>query len=311
VLRFANSLFTPLWNKECVEAVLIQFKEPIGTEGRAGYFDEFGIIRDIAQNHLCQIFALIAMDRPASLDPEAVRDAKVKVLQETLPIAGEECVVGQFSGWTEETPGRTVVQRGYLEEPGVPADSVTPTFAQVVLRVDNDRWRGTPFILKCGKGLNERKAEIRVQFKSPPGSLLFETSGVNELVIRVQPKEAIYLKMNCKTPGLSRKIVETELDMTFTSRFGGQRAPEAYERLISDCLLGDKSNFVRSDELAASWAIFTPLLHKLAKEKVKPVQYRFGGRGPEEADALAIKVGFRKSGGYKWSAPEEKFIGKM
>jgi hypothetical protein len=163
VLRFANAFMNPLWNRHHIASITITFKEPIDVEGRGGYFDEFGIIRDVMQNHLLQIFALVAMEPPVSLEAEDVRDEKTKVLRATSPVTRDDVVIGQYA--TDGT------HEGYLDHFDVPKDSVTPTFAAAVLRVTNDRWRGVPFFLKCGKALNERKAEVRVQFRDASAAL--------------------------------------------------------------------------------------------------------------------------------------------
>lgn len=293
VLRFANSVFDPLWNRNNVASVTISFKEDIGTEGRGGYFDEFGIIRDVMQNHLAQILALFAMEAPVTLDAEDVQNEKVKLLRAIPPVTRDNIVVGQY---TASPDGKTP---GYLEDPTVPKGSKTPTFASAVLFVNNARWHGVPFILKCGKALNERKTEVRVQFQAPPYNL-FNESQPNELVIRVQPNEAMYLKMTQKKPGLNNDQVQAELDLTYKDRFGTTNLPDAYERLLLDVIRGDHNLFVRADELEASWKIFTPILHDIDNAKESPVQYQFGGRGPAEADDLAKKYGFRRTEGYVW-----------
>eukprot|EP01104_Vermistella_antarctica_P020581 TRINITY_DN8859_c0_g1_i1.p1 TRINITY_DN8859_c0_g1~~TRINITY_DN8859_c0_g1_i1.p1 ORF type:complete len:631 (+),score=121.35 TRINITY_DN8859_c0_g1_i1:270-1895(+) len=301
VLRFANMNFEPLWNKHYISNVQITFKEPIGLEGRAGYFDKFGIVRDVMQNHLLQIFSLVAMEPPISLSAGDVRDEKVKVLRCVPPITLSDTVIGQFvRGGQPEEPG-------YLEDPAVPDDSNTPTFATSVLHIKNSRWEGVPFILKCGKGLNERKAEIRVQFK-PVASNLFPGVARNELVIRVQPEESIYMKVITKKPGLSVELVQSELDLSYSKRFDLKAGlPDAYERLIFDVVRGDQSQFVRVDELEAAWKIFTPLLHQIEADKsIRPIQYKFGTRGPIESDKLAAGYGFVRSDDYIWPGDSSK-----
>jgi len=272
--------------------VLITFKENIGTEGRGGYFDEYGIIRDVMQNHLTQILSLVAMETPVSTSADDVRDEKVKVLRSCLPINPDEIVVGQY---TKDPEGKNV---GYLDDPQVPKDSVTPTFAVAVIHINNARWKGVPFILKCGKGLDERKAEIRIQFHRN-GSSVYPNAPRNELVMRVQPNEAVYLKFNSKQPGLSEDLLVTELDLTYKERFQS-RVPDAYERLIYDVLRGDHNLFVRVDELEAAWKIYSPVLHQLEKNKVKPTPYPFGARATKEADDLMHKFGFERQVGYSW-----------
>jgi glucose-6-phosphate 1-dehydrogenase len=294
VLRFANSVFEPIWNHNHISNVIITFKEDIGTEGRGGYFDGNGIIRDVMQNHLIQILALVGMEAPLSLSADDVRDEKVKLLRAVSPLALDNLVIGQYTGSADKsTPG-------YKEDEGVPKDSVTPTFAAAVLRINNSRWAGTPFILKCGKALNERKAEIRIQFKCPSASLFPNCSAPNELVLRVQPNEAVYLKMLTKTPGLTTTLAQSELDLSYKSRFEDLELPDAYERLILDVIKGDHNLFVRNDELEAAWKIFTPILHRLENEKIEPELYEFGSRGPEAADKLIASTGHRLTKGYTW-----------
>lgn len=290
VLRFANRFFLPLWNRDNIDNVQIVFREDFGTEGRGGYFDEYGIIRDIIQNHLLQVFCLVAMEKPSSLKPERIRDEKVKVLQSVLPIKDEEVVLGQYDG--------------YRDDPTVPDNSNTPTFATVVLRIHNERWEGVPFILKAGKALNSRKAEIRVQFKDVPGDIFkCQKQGRNEFVIRLQPKEAMYMKLTVKQPGLEMSTVQSELDLSYGQRYQGLTIPEAYERLILDTIRGDQQHFVRRDELKAAWEIFTPLLHGIDNGELKPTLYQPGSRGPEEADQLLERSGYVQTHGYIWIPP--------
>jgi len=292
-VRFANTVFEPIWNRNHIANVTITFKEDIGTEGRGGYFDSFGILRDVMQNHLIQILALVAMEHPVSLSAEDVRDEKVKVLRAVRSIVPEDIVVGQYG---RDESGK---KESYLDDPTVPKGSTAPTFAAAVLHIDNTRWKGVPFILKCGKALNERKAEIRIQFKQNPAPLFGEAPR-NELVIRVQPNEAVYLKFNAKKPGLASDTVTTELNLSYQSRYD-VRLPDAYERLIYDVMRGDHNLFVRVDELDAAWAIFTPILHQLENDKVQPEIYPFGSRGPASADQLTARYGFERREGYVWT----------
>ncbi|KAA8548189.1 hypothetical protein F0562_004550 [Nyssa sinensis] len=290
VLRFANRFFLPLWNRDNIDSVQIVFREDFGTEGRGGYFDEYGIIRDIIQNHLLQVLCLVAMEKPISLQPERIRDEKVKVLQSVIPIKREEVVLGQYEGYTDD--------------PTVPDNSNTPTFATVILRIHNERWEGVPFILKAGKALNSRKAEIRVQFKEVPGDIFkCQKQGRNEIVIRLQPLEAIYMKLTVKQPGLEMSTVQSELDLSYRQRYQGVTIPEAYERLILDTIRGDQQHFVRRDELKAAWEIFTPLLHGIDKGEFKPTTYKPGSRGPVEADELLERAGYVQTHGYIWIPP--------
>ncbi|KZS12751.1 LOW QUALITY PROTEIN: glucose-6-phosphate 1-dehydrogenase [Daphnia magna] len=300
ILRFGNRLFGPTWNRESIASVLITFKEPFGTEGRGGYFDEFGIIRDVMQNHLLQMLCLTAMEKPASTHPNDIRDEKVKVLKCIPTLTLNDVVLGQYVGDPE---GQGEAKEGYLDDPTVPKDSRTPTYASAALRINNERWDGVPFILRCGKALNERKAEVRIQYRDVPGDIFQGQAKRNELVIRVQPGEAIYVKMVTKTPGMSFDMEETELDLTYGARYKHVKMPDAYERLILDVFCGSQMHFVRSDELAEAWRIFTPLLHQIEEDKMKPVPYKYGSRGPREADDLLARNNFKYSGSYKWVKP--------
>ncbi|XP_035225395.1 glucose-6-phosphate 1-dehydrogenase-like [Stegodyphus dumicola] len=299
-LRFGNRIFGPIWNRDNIANVMISFKEPFGTQGRGGYFDNFGIIRDVMQNHLLQILCLVAMEKPVTTSAEDIRDEKVKVLRSMEEIKLDNVVLGQYIG-NPELDGEG--KEGYLDDPTVPNDSVTPTYAMATCFINNERWDGVPFFLRCGKALNERKAEVRIQFQDVPGDIFHQQCKRNELVIRVQPGEAVYVKMMNKKPGMSFDLEETELDLTYNSRYKDLIMPDAYERLILDVFCGSQIHFVRSDELAEAWRIFTPLLHRIEKEKVKPSLYKYGSRGPKEADELTQRFGFSFSGTYKWVKP--------
>uniref|UniRef100_A0A8B9QE71 Glucose-6-phosphate 1-dehydrogenase n=1 Tax=Apteryx owenii TaxID=8824 RepID=A0A8B9QE71_APTOW len=212
VLRFGNRIFGPIWNRDNIACVVLTFKEPFGTEGRGGYFDDFGIIRDVMQNHLLQMLCLVAMEKPASTDPDDVRDEKVKVLKSIAEVQLEDVVLGQYVG---NPQGEGEARKGYLDDATVPAGSTTATFAAAVLRVANERWDGVPFVLRCGKALNERKAEVRLQFRDVPGDIFQRQCKRNELVVRVQPDEAVYTKMMTKKPGMFFNPEESELDLTY------------------------------------------------------------------------------------------------
>lgn len=302
VLRFANRIFGPIWNRDNIACVILTFKEPFGTEGRGGYFDEFGIIRDVMQNHLLQMLCLVAMEKPASTSSDDVRNEKVKVLQCISEVKAENVVLGQYVG-NPEAEGKAT--QGYLDDPTVPPGSTTATFAAVVLYVQNERWEGVPFILRCGKALNERKAEVRLQFRDVAGDIFQKQCKRNELVIRVQPNEAVYTKMMTKKPGMFFSPEESELDLTYGNRYKNVKLPDAYERLILDVFCGSQMHFVRSDELREAWRIFTPLLHQIEREKVPPIPYIYGSRGPTEADELMKRVGFQYEGTYKWVNPHK------
>ncbi|CAB3376164.1 Hypothetical predicted protein [Cloeon dipterum] len=300
-LRFGNRIFNPTWNRDNIASVLISFKEPFGTQGRGGYFDEFGIIRDVMQNHLLQILCLVAMEKPASIHPDDIRYEKVKVLKCVDPLKLENCVLGQYVGDPE---GEGDAKLGYLEDKTVPKDSVTPTYALSVMKIKNERWDGVPFILRCGKALNERKAEVRIQFKDVPGDIFHGKPKRNELVMRVQPGEAVYVKLMTKSPGMSFDMEETELDLSYHSRYHDVKMPDAYERLLLDVFCGMQMHFVSSDELSEAWRIFTPLLHQIEREKVRPIMYKYGSRGPKEADVMSSANDFKYYGSYKWVQPK-------
>ncbi|PWN45337.1 glucose-6-phosphate dehydrogenase, partial [Ceraceosorus guamensis] len=293
VMRFGNPVVDVGLNNKFVDNVQITFKEPFGTEGRGGYFDEFGIIRDIQQNHLTQVLSLLAMDAPKSLGAEDIRDQKVKVLESVPPIDAKDVLIGQYSAANGKP--------GYKDDDTVPKDSNCPTFAALVLWVNNERWKGVPFVLKAGKALDEGQVSIRVQYKDAEGPL--KGAARNELVLRVQPNEAVYYKINAKTPGLEGSFsssLPADLDLTYKQRFENIRIPEAYEALILDALNGDHSNFVRDDELDASWKIFTPILHAIDAGKVQVSSYPYGSRGPSELNEFLAKYGYRRSDGYEW-----------
>ncbi|CAF1151440.1 unnamed protein product [Rotaria sordida] len=305
VLRFANQILSRVWNRDSIATVSIIFKEDIGTQGRGGYFDEFGIIRDVIQNHLMQILSIIAMEKPRSTKGEDIRDEKVKLLRSVVPIKLEDVVIGQYIGDKDSTDVEH--QQGYLDDKGVPKDSTTPTYAQVVLKINNERWAGVPFILRAGKALSEKKAEVRIQFHDTPGKIFDTESHPNttlardELVIRVQPNEAIYLKINTKQPGkMSFNIEETELDLTYGERYKDIQLPDAYERLILDVFMGSKINFVRSDELQEAWRILDPILAEIDKKKIPTIPYTFGSPGIQQAFDIAAKYGYIFRGTYVW-----------
>uniref|UniRef100_A0A672U7K1 Glucose-6-phosphate 1-dehydrogenase n=1 Tax=Strigops habroptila TaxID=2489341 RepID=A0A672U7K1_STRHB len=302
VLRFGNRIFGPIWNRDNVACVVVTFKEPFGTEGRGGYFDDFGIIRDVMQNHLLQMLCLVAMEKPASTNPDDVRDEKVKVLKCISPVVPEDVVLGQYVGNPEGPPE---AHKGYLDDPTVPPGSTTATFAAAILHVANERWDGVPFVLRCGKALNERKAEVRLQFRDVPGDIFGHQCKRNELVVRVQPDEAVYTKMMTKKPGLFLSPEESELDLTYGNRYKDVKLPDAYERLILDVFCGNQMHFVRSDELREAWRIFTPLLHNIEARAERPIPYVFGSRGPPEADELLKRAGFLYEGTYRWVNPHK------
>jgi len=295
VLRFANIALGAAWDKNSISSVQITFKEPFGTEGRGGYFDEFGIIRDVLQNHLLQVLSILTMERPVSFAAEDIRDEKVKVLRCIPPIEPSDVLLGQYVAANGKP--------GYLDDETVPPNSTCPTFAATTLWIHNPRWEGVPFILKAGKALNESKVEVRIQFKDVTQGI-FKDIARNELVIRIQPNEAIYLKLNSKAPGLYTRAIPSEMDLTYKRRFVEAKIPEAYEALILDMLRGDHSNFVRHDELDVAWKIFTPILHWIDGKngaRPRPVSYPYGSRGPKELEDFISKYGYKRNAeAYFW-----------
>ena len=289
VLRFANRIFDPIWNRACIDHVRIAWKEDIGVFDRGGYFDSYGIVRDVMQNHLLQMLSQITMEPPRSLDAQHIRDEKVRVLRDIHPLSLDDVVLGQYRAATFNG----VEQPSYVGENAVQKDSRTPTFAAAVLRIDNLRWEGVPFLITAGKALEHRLTEIRIRFRAV-ASGLFEGLGggllPNELVIRVQPHEAINLAITNKVPGLDMRLVQRALDLRYEAAFE-EKIPDAYECLLLDVIRGDHSLFIRSDELAAAWDIFTPVLHRIEEERVVPEPYDFGGAEPAKAVELARKYG--------------------
>ncbi|KAL5218553.1 hypothetical protein ABZP36_019237 [Zizania latifolia] len=294
VLRFSNLVFEPLWSRNYIRNVQLIFSEDFGTEGRGGYFDNYGIIRDIMQNHLLQILALFAMETPVSLAAEDIRNEKVKVLRSMRKLRLDDVVVGQYKGHSKG--GKSYP--AYVDDPTVPSGSITPTFAAAAVFIDNARWDGVPFLMKAGKALHTRRAEIRVQFRRVPGNLYRRNIGAdldkatNELVLRVQPDEAIYLKINNKVPGLGMRLDSSELNLLYSERYR-REIPDAYERLLLDAMEGERRLFIRSDELDAAWAIFTPVLRELEERRVAPELYPYGSRGPVGAHYLAANYNVR------------------
>ncbi|GAB4237261.1 MAG: glucose-6-phosphate dehydrogenase [Chlamydiales bacterium] len=292
VFRFSNSIFESLWNNRHIDQVQITVAEDIGIGTRGHFFEEAGILRDIIQNHMMQLVTLVAMEPPANLLPKSIHDEKVKVLESIRPIPRnkyhEQVVRGQYGrGFIE---GEEVV--AYREENDVSPQSEVETYMAIQLFIENWRWGGVPFYLRAGKRLPKRVTEIAIFFKEAPG-VLFKEHGQhhesNALIIRIQPNEGISLRTNCKVPGLTQPIQPVKMDFSFGTYFG-LTPPEAYERLICDCMSGDTTLFARSDEVLASWRLFTPILEFW--EETSPLNfpnYDSGTWGPVEADQMIHK----------------------
>ncbi len=292
VFRFANSIFESLWNNHYIDHVQITVAEDLGIGNRGKYYEEAGLLRDMLQNHTMQLLSLVTMEPPVSLEANAVRDEKVKVLQALRPWGPKEletcCVRGQYgSGFIN---GEAVL--GYRQEKDVNPKSCVETFVALKLHIDNWRWDGVPFYLRSGKRLPKKATEIAVVFKDPPG-VLFQQPGRNNepnvLVLRIQPDEGIALRINCKVPGPSSPTQPVKMDFRYGSYFG-MAPPEAYERLLLDCILGDSTLFAREEEVFNSWKLLTPLLDSWSKTSCPAFpNYQAGSWGPTAADELLAK----------------------
>mmetsp|Transcript_83787 Transcript_83787/g.130743 ORF Transcript_83787/g.130743 Transcript_83787/m.130743 type:complete len:767 (+) Transcript_83787:61-2361(+) len=293
-MRFGNQLFEASLNNRNVASVEIVFKENLGTGGRGGYFDKFGIIRDIMQNHLLQVLMWFAMAPPPSLTRDDIQKEKVKLLKAIKTLTVDDCFVGQFTAGIPLNEGDPI-EPGYLDDKTVPEGSKCPTYAALAFKINNDTWSGVPFIMRAGKGLDERMAEVRVTFKAKGFNKLVPGQA-NQFVMRIQPDEAIYLKCMNKQPGWDQKAaVPVLLDMSYASSFSGGYVADAYERMFLNTAKGDGSLFVGSDELVEAWRIFTPLLKQIDGGALEPVLYPFGVRVPEGMDEWSAKYGVTMS----------------
>jgi glucose-6-phosphate 1-dehydrogenase len=290
VMRFANSMFEPIWDRRYVDHVQITASEELGVESRAGYYESSGVLRDMFQNHLLQVLSLVAMEPPAAFEADAIRDEKLKILKSIRPF--DQQTIPQWAVRGQYGPGFMAGAKvpGYRQEEGVKPGSITPSFAAIKINVDTWRWHGVPFLLRSGKRLPKRATEVAIQFKEPP-NLLFKGNvsdlSPNVLVVRIQPDEGITLKFETKVPGMTMEVRTVNMDFRYGTSFA-EGTSEAYERLLLDCMLGDATLFIRGDEAEAAWDAIMPVLDHWENHEPEEAfpNYEAGTWGPLSADKL-------------------------
>ncbi|MDO9146071.1 MAG: glucose-6-phosphate dehydrogenase [Hydrogenophaga sp.] len=290
VLRFGNTIFEPLWRSPYIKSVQITVAEAVGVGSRAGFYDSTGAMRDMMQNHLLQLLCIVAMEPPVSLDPDAVRDEKLKVLRSLRPMTtadvGRDTVRGQYTAGASNGEAAA----GYLQEADIPADSGTETFVALRSHINNWRWANVPIFLRTGKRMAARQSEIVIQFADLPFTIFSDSAhqSVNRLMIRLQPEEHIQLQMMAKEPGSGMKLRPVNLNLDLEAAFSERRA-EAYERLLIDVIKGRLTHFMRRDELEAAWSWVEPIINGWQQLNEKPKAYTAGSWGPAASSALVAR----------------------